>query len=367
MKVSTGVYIRPCWWKVGDEQREQRVVRRNMMRKDRPPATGALSPDSIREMASAFQNSRILLTAYELELFTVLGEASRPARGVAQTLGTEERATERLMNALCAMGLLEKKDGMFSNTPLSSRFLVKEKPDFMAGLMHTVNLWDTWSTLTQAVRHGRSVVTRQINERGAEWLAALIAAMHDRARKQAQSVAALLDFSSVSRVLDVGGGSGAYSMAFVRAKEGISATVFDLPNVVPLTKSYIEAEGLSDKMDTVVGDYNTDDLGSGFDMVFLSAIVHINSSEENQRLIGKCSRVLRPQGQVVVQDFIMDEDRTRPAFGAFFALNMLVGTDSGDTYTETEVRAWMGKAGLSDVIRRDTDFGTTLIIGRSDR
>jgi ubiquinone/menaquinone biosynthesis C-methylase UbiE len=191
--------------------------------------------------------------------------------------------------------------------------------------------------------------------------------MHDRASKQAPTVVAQLDLSGALRVLDVGGGSGTYAMAFARARQEISATVFDLPNVVPLTKAHVEEERLSDRVSIVSGDYLTDDLGTDFDLVFLSAIVHSNSIEQNRLLIQKCARALRPGGQVIVLDFIMDEDRTRPAQGALFALNMLVGTESGDTYTEVEVRAWMDEAGLSGVTRRETAFGTSLIVGKKTR
>jgi ubiquinone/menaquinone biosynthesis C-methylase UbiE len=234
----------------------------------------------------------------------------------------------------------------------------------MSGLMHTVHLWDTWTTLTAAVRKGTSVAVRpEINSRGDTWLTAFIAAMHDRAAKQAPAVVAQMDLSSVSRVLDVGGGSGAFAMAFVKAKEGITATVFDLPNVLPLTKRYVRQAKLSGKVELQAGDYLMDDLGRGFDIVFLSAIVHSNSGSENRKLIKKCARALNPNGRVVVQDFIMDDDRTAPLHGAFFSLNMLVGTGSGDTYTESEVRSWMEEAGLSKVVRRETPFGVTQIIG----
>jgi len=327
-------------------------------------AKDVLSPDSIGEIARAFQRSRVLLTAYELELFTALGEESKSAIEVADMLGTDGHATERLMNALCAIGILEKKKGKFSNTPLASRFLIKGKPDFMAGMMHLVNLWDTWSTLTQAVRHGKSILDKHVNETGEKWLSAFIAAMHARAYNQATALVDMLELSDVSRVLDIGGGSGAHSMAFVRARQGIRSRVFDLPNVISLTKNYIEQESLSDKVETAVGDYNIDNLGSGFDLVFLSAIIYSNAIEENRKLIRKCSKALNPGGQVVVQDFIMDEDRTSPPLGALFSLNMLVGTESGDTYTESEVRMWMEAANLSNIIRKDTAFGTTLIIGR---
>jgi ubiquinone/menaquinone biosynthesis C-methylase UbiE len=324
----------------------------------------SLSPEGIREIAYAFQKSRVLLTAYELNLFSVLGDGSRSSGEIAAALGTDPRATDRLMNALCAIGLLTKKTGTFANTPASSSFLVQGKTGFMAGLLHTAHLWDTWSDLTESVRLGRAPGNRDVDDRGKNWLRAFIAAMHDRGSKQAPTIVAQIDCSGVSRVLDVGGGSGAYAMAFVRSGPDIRATVFDLPNVLPLTREYIEREGLSGKVGTVAGNYLNDDLGNGFDIVFLSAIVHSNSDEQNRLLVKKCARAIRPGGRVIVQDFIMDEERTSPEHGAMFALNMLVGTDAGDTYTESEVRAWMEAAGLTEIMRKETPSGVTQIIGR---
>ena len=322
------------------------------------------SPDEIMELAFSFQKSRVFLTGYELGIFSALGDGGKTSEEAARAVGTEARATDRLLNALCAMGLLGKREGQFFNTPLTSRFLVKGKPEYMGGLMHIVHLWDAWNTLTQAVRQGRSVAAEHVNERGEKWLHAFIAAMHERARRNAPNVVSLLDLSNVSRVLDVGGGSGAYSMAFAQAREGINATVFDLPNVIPLTRKYIDQERLSARVKTAIGDYHTSELEREFDLVFLSAIIHSNSHDENRNLVRKASKALNPGGQLVIQDFIMDEDRTSPAFGALFALNMLVGTEAGDTYTESEVRSWMGDTGLSQIERKDTEFGTTLIIGK---
>jgi len=330
----------------------------------RSEASLAITPDGIREIAYAFQRSRVLLTAYELDLFTTVGVGAKSSSEVAAAIGTDARATDRLMNALCAMGLMRKKGNKFSNSPTASRFLVQDSPEFMSGLMHTVYLWNTWSTLTQAVRQGTAVSSRRVNDRGEEWLTAFIAAMHDRASKQAPDVVAQLDLSGVSRVLDVGGGSGAYATAFARAGHGIRATVLDLPNVVPLAKAHIEEERLSDRVSIVSGDYLTDDLGTDFDLVFLSAIIHSNSVVQNRLLIQNCAHALRLGGRVIVQDFIMDEDRTSPTQGALFALNMLVGTDVGDTYTEAEVHTWMDAAGLSGIARKETAFGTSLIVGR---
>lgn len=324
-----------------------------------------MTPETIRELAFGFQPSRIFLTAYELGVFTAIGEASKTSSQVARRLRTNPRATDRLMNALVAMGLLEKKVGRFSNTPATLRFLVKTHPEFSPGLMHAVNLWKTWNTLTDAVRIGMSLtIGRRAYDGGKNWQEAFIAAMHDRAKKQAPQVVGQMDLIGVKRVLDVGGGPGTFSMAFVRERKGNTATVFDLPSVIPLTKKYIKDAGLADKIDTAAGDYTTDQLPKGYDLVFLSAIVHSNSPAENRRLLKKCAKALNPGGQVVVQDFIMDEDRTSPAHGAFFALNMLVNTERGDTYTESEIVSWMKAAGLSSITRRDNRFGTTQIIGK---
>jgi hypothetical protein len=137
-----------------------------------------------------------------------------------------------------------------------------------------------------------------------------------------------------------------------------------LPNVLSLTAQYVRRAGLQDRVTLVSGDYDTDDLGRGFDLVFLSAIIHSNSPRGNRDLIRKGVAALSPAGQLVVQDFIVDEGRTSPPFAALFALNMLVGTQGGDTYTESEVRQWMLDAGLCRVARRDTSFGTSVIVGR---
>jgi predicted O-methyltransferase YrrM len=322
------------------------------------------TPIKIREIAYGFQSSRIFLTAYELGLFTALGDKAMTSAAVAKALKTDPRATDRLMNALCTMDLLAKKGGKFSNTPAAAQLLVQGKPEYMAGFMHTISLWNTWSTLTEAVRKGTTVAMRpHTNDRGNAWLSAFIAAMHDRAKTQATAIVTQIDLTGVKRVLDLGGGSGAFSMAFARAGKEITATVFDLDNVIPLARKYVKQAKLQTQIDYRAGDYLKHDLGKGYDIVFLSAIIHSNSESENQLLLKKCSKALNPNGQLVVVDFIMDEGRLRPPHGAFFSLNMLVGTRSGDTYTGSEVRSWMNAAGLKKIKRIDTPFGTSMVIG----
>jgi 2-polyprenyl-3-methyl-5-hydroxy-6-metoxy-1,4-benzoquinol methylase len=321
--------------------------------------------ESLRELAYGFRKSRVLLTAYELDLFTYLGKEWKAAAEIARLIKADPRATDRLMNALVAMGILSKSEGRFANTTTSLRFLVRTSPDYMSGLMHTAHLWHTWSTLTEAVEKGTSaIVSRQLGGRGHGWLEAFIAAMHYRALQQAPAVAAAMNLDGVKTILDVGGGSGAFATAFVRAAKNVRATVFDLPDVIVLTRKYIGGEGLEGRISTVSGDYLTDELPMGYDLIFLSAIVHSNSPDENRVLMRKCAGALNSGGRVVVQDFVMSDDRIEPATGAFFALNMLVGTKAGDTFTESEIRSWMEEAGLVDVIKKDMLGGTAQIIGR---
>jgi SAM-dependent methyltransferase len=313
------------------------------------------------ELSRAFQKSRIFLTAYELDVFTVLGDEEKSSKEISAAICADHRGTDRLLNALCTLNVLKKFGDTFRNSPDAAQYLVKGKSGYQAGLLHTVHIWNSWDTLTDAVRNGGLVRQRPVEGRDAGWFVGFIAAMHRRAVKEAPELVSRLDLSGVSRVLDVGGGSGAFSMAFVRASESLRATVFDLPNVVSLTREYIEKEGLAHRIDIVAGDYNTDELPHGYDLAFLSAIIHSNSPKQNQSLFNKIFDALNPGGNIVVSDFIMNDDRTSPEFGAIFALNMLVNTPGGDTYTETEVKSWMKAAGMSRV-----DRNGGVMIGKKD-
>jgi SAM-dependent methyltransferase len=316
--------------------------------------------DRLWEMARAFQASRVLLSAVELGIFGALGDLARPSDEVAEDLGTDPRATDRLMNALVALDLLEKENGRFRNTDETARCLVPDRPgDISGALMHTNHLWDTWSTLSEAVREGTSVASRQPGDR---WTVPFIAAMHANATRRAEGVVDHLDLSGVSRLLDVGGGSGAYSIAFCRARPDIEATVFDLPSVIPLTQEYVAEADLLSRIHLLAGDYTRDELGHGYDLAFLSAIIHSNDAEANRGLFARCYRALQPGGRIVVQDFIMDEDRAAPPHGALFALNMLVGTSAGDTYTEREVTGWLEGAGFREIRRQEVPGGIASLL-----
>lgn len=320
------------------------------------------SAEDIRELANSFRDSRVLLTAIELKIFTLLGTHMMTSDEIAQKLNADSRATDRLMNALCAMGLLKKTHGKFYNTELASKYLIEGKPDFMGNLYHTNNLWDSWSHLTESVIKGTSAVINKNKSEKGNWVESFISAMHYRGVHQGKILAMMIDLSNVKTVLDVGGGSAAFSIEIVKRNPAISATVLDLPYVISLTKKYVSEAGLTDKFSFIEGDYLTTDFSGSYDLILLSAIVHINNYEQNKFLIKKCAYALNNKGMIVINDFIMNEDRTQPYHGALFSLNMLVGTANGDTYTEKEIREWFESAGLSSIERKNTSFGSDLMI-----
>lgn len=322
------------------------------------------SPEEIHEMISSFRMSRVILTAFELEIFSILEKKNLTSKQIALRAKANIRGIDRLLNALYALGLVTKKQGHFANTSLSRKYLVKGQPNFLAGLAHSVDLWKSWSTLTQAVIQGTTVIDRKNSELNENRLPGFIAAMHERASSHADEVIKRLDLTNVCKTLDIGGGSGAYSIGLVRAKEDIQATVFDLPDVIPLTQSYVNKSRFASRIDFIEGDFKRDSFKSGYDLILLSAIIHMNSSEENLNLFKKASRALNPRGQLVIQDFIMSEDRLKPELGAFFALNMLVNTKDGDTYTEREVHTMMKQAGLTRISIIKTPFITSLVVGK---
>jgi len=322
------------------------------------------TPAELLEVVNGYRLSRIILSAFELKIFDHLSGKSCSSADMASLINADARATDRLMNVIASLGLLVKSHGLFTNSDFAEKFLVSSSPAFLGGLAHTADLWRKWSTLTQVIRKGSSIdMEDNFNDRGADWIESFIAAMHARGVAQGRELASLLDLSKTKRSLDVGGGSGAFTFGFLEKNPGIKAMIFDLPNVIPITQKYIDKAQLGGNVETAAGDYLKDDFGSEFDLVLMSAIIHINSPEENRQLVHKGADALTAGGQLVIMDHLMNEDRTEPLIGAVFAINMLVGTRQGDTYTRDEIAGWMKAAGLVGINIVEAPSGTQYIIG----
>jgi (2Fe-2S) ferredoxin/ubiquinone/menaquinone biosynthesis C-methylase UbiE len=306
-------------------------------------AAGVL-PDNLNEMIRGFMPSRAILTALELDVFTAVGTGGT-AQQIATKIQTAVRATEMLLNVLVSFKLVEKRDGIYTNTPVAARFLVEGAADSArTAQLHMANMWRRWSNLTEAVRTGTAVESGRDNG----WVKSFIAAMDHGARGRARAVAQAVALNGERRMLDLGGGSGAYSIAFVKAASALHSEIVDLPEVLPLTQEHIRHAGLSERINTRAGDMLSIPLApASYDLILLSAICHMFSPEENRQLLARAYTALAPHGRLVVSDFILDADKTSPRFATLFALNMLVGTRAGASYSEPEYEEWMKAAGFA--------------------
>jgi len=322
---------------------------------------GSSSPERVFGIARGFWQARVLITAVEHDLFTLVARGAETAEQIAEAADTDARATELLLNALVGLALLEKRNGRYSNTPEAQQFLVADSETFVGGAFGHYNcIWDTWSHLDEVVRTGEPAPR---SERFPDATERFMTAMARFSRSRTARVLDLIALDGVKRLLDLGGGPGQYACEFARRDSSLEAVVFDRPQVVPIAERGIAAAGLSDRVTAMAGDFLVDDIGHHYDLIFGSAIIHSCSPDENELLFAKCHEALNDGGRLVIQDFILDESKTSPPDAALFAVNMLVNTKRGASWSEPEVREWLERAGFSAVERVDTDVGTTLMIG----
>lgn len=318
-------------------------------------------PDPIDQMIRSFQSSRCILTALELDVFTAVADGAS-AEEIGSRIHANARAVAMLLHALVSLGFLTKDGELYRNTALSARFFVHGSKDNQRdGLLHTANIWHRWSTLTEAVRRGTSVA---MDREHTDWTRNFITGMQRNARHRAPLVVKKLGADSIRRILDLGGGSGAYSIAFAKAMPSVHCDILDLPEVVPLTAQYVRDAGVSSQVTVRSGDMLRAEFGSNYDLILLNAICHMFSEEQNQQLFRRARQALAPGGKLAIQDFILNNEKTGPQHAALFSLNMLVGTESGASYSEAEYTAWMNAAGFCDVTRIGLPGPSDLIVGR---
>jgi predicted O-methyltransferase YrrM len=305
--------------------------------------------DAVVAEARGFMKSRVILTAAELGLFTRLDERPCRAEELALEKGFKGRATTRVLDCLVTLGLVDKRDGVYQLTESGALYSSHHAETILPMVLHMNRLWDTWSNLTEVVKTGGHAERESGIQMGEEDWKAFIGAMHVVGRELAQIIASEYDLGRFRRLLDIGGGSGTYTIAFLQQNPDMTAVIYDLEHVIPMAKARLADEGIEDRTDLVVGDFYKDELPKGCDLAFLSAIIHQNGPEENLELYRKIYKALEPGGAVLIRDYLMDKSRTVPPAGAMFAINMLVNTRAGDTYTFEEVRAQLEEVGFTEV------------------
>ena len=285
------------------------------------------------------------------------------ADALAGELGADSRATTILLDALAALEFLSKHGGDYS-VPEYLAELLSDKSDknVLPMLRHLANCLSRWAQLAWVTRSGKPA-ERVASVRGeAADQAAFIGGMHNLSTPVAAEVVDRLKPLKFKHVLDIGGASGTWTMAFLDTVADAKATLFDLPAVIPMAEKRLSAAGLGDRVKLVAGDYYVDDLPTGADLAWLGAICHQNSRQQNRDLFAKAHKALTDDGIVVIRDVVMDASHTSPERGALFAVNMLVATEGGSTYTFDEYSEDLSEAGFDEVtlVHRD-EFMNSLI------
>lgn len=308
----------------------------------------------LMEISSGFWQSSTIHAGVKLEVFTIIGSDSLNAESVASKAGASLRGMKALLNALTAMGLLNKTDGSFSNTDFSKQFLDKTSPDYTGFIiMHHHHLVHPWSKLDEAVVTGESIrrsVSDTENEIERE---SFLMGMFNTASASAPVYAKLLDLNDCRHFLDFGGGPGTYAIHFCLNNPEMKATVFDLPTTRKFAEKTIDSFGLSERIRFREGSYLEKRIGleQEYDAVWLSHILHGESPEDAEGLVKKAVSVLKPGGKILIHEFILNDSMDGPLFPALFSLNMLTGTEKGQAYSDSELRQMLLNSGITEIER----------------
>lgn len=307
--------------------------------------------DFLTNIARGFMPAEALLVANELGLFSIIGDEGKNLEAICGECNTDFRATEILLNALVGMDLLKKKKDFFENSFMTKEYLIPGKKYYQGDLFkHLYRVRARWGTLLDVLRTGRTVEPVQKEpEKSEEDKRSFIMGMANIAHMSAEKLISVLDLSQAGTLLDLGGGPGSYAISFCKKYPSLKATILDLPDVIPITSEQIEKYGVEGQIDTISGSFLETDYRGPYDFVLISNIIHMLGKEDIQILFQKSIEALSRNGTIVVKDFFVNEDRSGPEYAVLFAINMLVATQKGNTYTESEVSGWLAECGFKDI------------------
>ena len=309
------------------------------------------NPGKILGLSGGYWMGCTLQAAVKLGVFTLIGEQKLSAEEVARQLRGDLRGVSMLLNALAALQLLIKQEDRYANTQGTKKFLVKESPGYLGHMiMHHHHLVEAWSRLDQGVLTGKPTRFRYSFDEP-EVREAFLMGMFNMAMNLAPRIAEAVDLSGRRRLLDLGGGPGTYAIHFSLKNPQLQATVYDLPGTKPFAESTIRRFEVSDRVDFQAGDYLEDEVPGRYDVVWLSQILHGEGPEEAQQMVHKAASVLEPGGLILVHEFLLNNTLDGPLFPAIFSLNMLVNTETGQSYSEDQIVDMLARAGAVEIKR----------------
>ncbi|PLX94116.1 MAG: SAM-dependent methyltransferase [Desulfuromonas sp.] len=320
------------------------------------------NPGTLLQLSGNYWAGCALHAAVKLDLFSHQGSAEE----IAEASGNDPRGTSMLLNALCALGLMEKEGGVYRSSAFAREFLISASPRFLGHIiLHHHHLVAGWGRLAEAVHEG-APVRDAISHTGSEQeRRSFELGMRNLASLSAPKVVPQIDLLDRRRLLDLGGGPGTYAAHFCQANPALQGCIVDLAANRPFAEETIADFDLAGRLDFVAADFITDPLPGGFDVAWLSHILHGEGEAGCRLLLEKAVTALEPGGLLLVQEFILDNDKRGPLFPALFSLNMLINTPNGAAYSEREIERLMLDAGLTAVRRLTLDLpnGAGIVAG----
>lgn len=297
-----------------------------------------------------YWETKILLTAVRLDVFSALDGKPKSAVEAAARIGAHEPTLILLLNALVAMRLLTKAGDLYGNSSAAGTHLVRHSPQYIGHLLllHDAE-WNNWGNLEETIRSGKRTVDRHVFETDPTLGANVLAVLHRIGRQSGPELAKRLRLQGPLHLLDLGGGAGTNAIAFCEVYPELVATVFDLPATLSLTEKTVKDAGLDSRITLRGGNFNQDELGGPYDLVLMSDILHYQTFETNQALVKKVYAHLVPGGRLVIKDRFLDEAGTGPAWTTAFAVHILVNTQQGGCYRTSDAMQWMTRAGFGSL------------------
>jgi hypothetical protein len=319
------------------------------------PAT-QLSPEHIMQVGLGFWASKTLLSAIEMELFTQLAATPQDFETLRTRVGLHPRSARDFLDALVALGFLERSDGVYSNAPDSDLFLDRHKPSYIGGVLEMANarLFKFWGSLTEALRTGE--LQNEAKGGGVPFfeeiyadparLKQFAAAMTGLSHGANLAIAAKVPWADYESFADLGTAQGDTAVQIALANPHLTGLGFDLPEIAPIFEDYVEQNNLAGRLSFAPGDFFADELPA-VDVLVMGHILHDWNLEQKQALIAKAYAALPDGGALVVYETIIDDDRSKNAFGLLMSLNMLIETEGGFDYTPSDCIGWMRNAGFT--------------------
>ncbi len=331
---------------------------------NQPPVT----PQRLMQFAWGYAIPLVIEAGLKHRVFDILDGGAKSLDQLAAESGASKRGLGAICNTLVAFEFLAKDEqGRYSLTPESAAFLVSSKPSFQGGIFQHISkqLIPNWLHLNEIVKTGAPEMAVNQQGDGSAFFEKFVEDIFPMSYPAAQALGDALKISALAKpykMLDIAAGSGVWGVALAQKSKQVQVTALDWPGVIPVTKRIAAKFQLSDRFSFVEGDMHSADAGNGFDLATLGHILHSEGAAKSQALLRRVFKALAPGGTIAIAEFLSNDTRTGPPVAMIFAVNMLVNTDQGDTFSFTEISKWLGEAGFVDARQIEAPGPSPLIL-----